>query len=73
MDSNSKAVRAKTVTQNQYQSVNMNSLLDSQTYELPKVAYFYFNSSSLGERKAGDITLFTLFTDKASKIYLQRR
>ncbi|SDK80908.1 FG-GAP repeat-containing protein, partial [Maridesulfovibrio ferrireducens] len=73
IDCCTKKVRTKAEIQDLYRSVSLDSMLGSQVYEFNatvtsgKVAYFCFNSSSLGERKAGDVNLFKLFTDKASK------
>ncbi len=73
IDSNDKQVKTTAEVKTAYRNVSMDSMLGSQTYEFTatvtsgKVAYFCFNSSSLGERRAGDVSLFKLFTNKDSK------
>ncbi|WP_031482737.1 FG-GAP repeat protein [Maridesulfovibrio frigidus] len=56
----------------EHETPGMDSMLGANVYEFTatvtsnQVAYFSFNSSSLGERAAGDVSLFKLFPDKAS-------
>ncbi|SDK36583.1 FG-GAP repeat-containing protein [Maridesulfovibrio ferrireducens] len=75
IDNCCKNVHTKTEVEEQYQSVNMDAMLGANVYEFNatvtsgQVAYFCFNSSSLGERRAGNVALFKLFTDKASKTF----
>ncbi len=73
IDSNDKQVKTTAEVKTAYRNVSMDSMLGSQTYGFTatvtsgKVAYFCFNSSSLGERRVGDVSLFKLFTNKDSK------
>ncbi|TIH14760.1 hypothetical protein D0S45_13190, partial [Marinifilum sp. JC120] len=71
------AKRVKTTTElkKEHQTPGMDSMLGANVYEFNatvtagKVAYFCFNSSSLGERGAEDVSLFKLFPDKESKSF----
>ncbi|WP_163295491.1 hypothetical protein [Desulfovibrio sp. JC022] len=70
-----KQVKTTAEVKKEHQTPGMNSMLGANVYEFTatvtagKVAYFCFNSSSLGERAAGDVSLFKLFPDKESKSF----
>ncbi|SDK36347.1 FG-GAP repeat-containing protein [Maridesulfovibrio ferrireducens] len=74
---NSVAKRVKTTKEikDEHQTPAMGSMLGANVYEFTatvtanKIAYFCFNSSSLGERAAGEVSLFKLFPDKPSKSF----
>ncbi|WP_421899823.1 hypothetical protein [Maridesulfovibrio sp.] len=72
IDEISVEVHTKEEITDQYNSVGMGEMLGSQTFEFTAtvtddhLAYFSFNSTSLGERRAGDVTLYKLLTDKPS-------
>ncbi|WP_163296042.1 FG-GAP repeat protein [Desulfovibrio sp. JC022] len=76
INSNAKLVRTKEEIEDEYRSVQLDAMLGSQIYEFNatvtygKVAYFCFNSSSLGERAVGYLTLAKLFSDKPSKTFI---
>ncbi|TIH11381.1 hypothetical protein D0S45_20190, partial [Marinifilum sp. JC120] len=71
------AKRVKTTAEikKEHQTPGMGSMLGANEYEFTasvtagKVAYFCFNSSSLGERKAEEVALFKLFPNKDSKSF----
>ncbi len=71
----SKKVKTAAEIKEEHQTPNMDSMLGANVYEFNatvtagKVAYFCFNSSSLGERAAEDVALFKLFPDKESKSF----
>ncbi|WP_421904051.1 hypothetical protein [Maridesulfovibrio sp.] len=71
----SKKVKTTAEIKEEHQTPEMESMLGANIYEFNasvtagKVAYFCFNSSSLGERKAEDVALFKLFPDKESKTF----
>ncbi|TIH17033.1 hypothetical protein D0S45_07650 [Marinifilum sp. JC120] len=75
VNTNDKQVKTKDEIQKTYQGVTMDSMLGANVYEFTatvtdnKLGYFAFNSSSLGERKAGDVILYKLYTDKPSKTF----
>nr|WP_239057166.1 FG-GAP repeat protein [Desulfovibrio sp. JC010] len=70
-----KKVKTTAEVKKEHQSPGMDSMLGANVYEFTasvtagKVAYFCFNSSSLGERAAEDVALFKLFPDKESKSF----
>ncbi|ACS78150.1 FG-GAP repeat protein [Maridesulfovibrio salexigens] len=71
----SKKVKTTAQLKEEHQTPGMDSMLGANVYEFNatvtagKVAYFCFNSSSLGERAAEDVALFKLFPDKESKSF----
>ncbi|MBI9109578.1 hypothetical protein [Maridesulfovibrio ferrireducens] len=75
MNSVAKRVKTTKEVKDEHQTPDMDSILGANVYEFTatvtanKIAYFGFNSSSLGERAAGEVNLFKLFPDKPSKSF----
>ena len=70
INSNTVSVMTRDEVSSTYQAEDLGTMLGSNVYAFTatstseKTAYFAFNCSSLGERRAGDISLFKLFTNR---------
>ncbi len=73
IETNSKKPKTTAEVKSTYKNVPLNSVLDENVYKFTasvapgSVAYFCFNSSCLGERKAEEVEMVKLFTDQSSK------